>query len=1027
MQRPPNISTELYEALALPAQPLNLLMELYDPDEVPTANGFNPDNAVLRLADTQVADFLGNEYDRYITDCGKINRTITSKFNTVSVTLDNHDRTMAEFVLTNDIEGMFLVLRLISRAITATALDDSLVIFVGKCDAVFDADNDSVVVSARQYIGSTEEEIPWRTCDPDDELGRLTTDVLFEGFLFRARPATITAQERVRRGGFLGLLGFKKTVTRTLQYTTKQGVEVEKSVPFILGRAQAQLIPIAYVDVGGQINAIFLASEGPIKKFFDLRIITSGFRFASVSDGNPNVDQFRYGYDGNTNGQVPFLDNLTGGIPANGYYSRSAMFSTAFYGTDVLQDDPAPDVICVLMGSLIDLPDDNGDFTISEWNDNPAYQTRFVLTHPRIFNLDPVFINDPQCIKTACYCDDPVLDETNGELIVLPNTEEAAYGVSFRRYRTTGLFTPEYFKHYFLGIGQDPLPELVLPTEESGIVTFYDPTAGAPTLTPLTLVRRRFTSNIYLAEQLKTVDFLFKILLPSFRGYITQNAKGKLDIKCRRPGDNTIIRSAVTAGDDLIAVNSILAWVASLDGYVIVGSQLLTSEVRQVIDTSYTTAANGITLAVSAGLSASGSNFSGGTSSTPATATITVTGLGTLTVTIDGLDVTYETVAADSVDTAAAMLTQFLKANTTLNSYIKFVWDKNTPDEIYCESKMGFLTLSSQLEEDHDLAEEVLRIELPFSDRLYTPSDLQASNILRGSVKWPIGSRQTSINRVDGSFNDAPQDFRSQKIRTRDQTHIDRTKKTVPYEMTLTAVDNFSQAKRLELSELAEKRDLNFFMQQSSDRLALLIEEGDLICNTHASGAFRNLPLRVEEISINPKTWTVDITGRRYTTAAYSDVAPQRNVPLPTSLGGGYPPDVDFYYPAGDEGNQGNAIFQSADGTTLLSVYIVFGRSLYGQVCKIRVSKPPGGEFELKGTVTPDANNRAVFQFNADTEGTWTIQLEVCTSSGTEICNPTKPEATVTIAFGVVNSLLYEDTAPGALLTEAGDYLSIQY
>lgn len=557
MQLPPDISQDLYDALGLVTQEPIILLELYEPDAVPDDDGFDPDDAVLRVSNT-TASFLGNDYEKYIIDIGIVNRTITEKFNTVSISLNNHDRQMAEFVITNELEGMFAVVRIISRSFTPASRADSFVVFTGKCNPVFDADHDTVTISAQQYIGSTEEEIPWRTFSPEDELGRLPTDVLFEGFLFSAQPSSITYKERVRRGGFLGLLGFKKTVTRTLQYTNRQGAEIERSVPLILGRAQAQLIPIAYIDVGFQINTIFNVSEGPIKRFFDLRVVTAGYTFASVADNNPNVDQFRYGYDGNTNGQIPFLNNLAGGIPGNGYYSRSAMMSTAFYGTEVSQDDPAPDTIGVFLGMLIDLPDENGDFDVLEWNDNPAYQTRWALTHPRIFNLDPVFINDPQCIKTACYCDDPVLDLTNGELIVLPNSEAAGYGTLFRRYHSTGLFTPEYFKHYFLDIAQDPEPELTLPTVASGLVYFYDPTAGVPDIDIVRLVRRRFTSNIYLSETMKSADFLWKVLLPSFRGFIVQNAKGKLDIKCKRPGDNTVIRSAVTAGDNVIAVNSIL-------------------------------------------------------------------------------------------------------------------------------------------------------------------------------------------------------------------------------------------------------------------------------------------------------------------------------------------------------------------------------------------------------------------------------------------------------------------------------------
>jgi hypothetical protein len=1024
MQTPPNISTNLYNALNSDAQRLTVLVEFYENDVLPGLNGFDPADAILRVAN-KTTTFLSRSYGRYVESVGTIKRTITEKFNSVSIDLNNHDRTMAAFVLNNPLEGMYVIVRLVSRSFTATTLADSFVVFTGRCEKPFDGDNNTISISAKQYIGSVDEQIPWRQYDPEDERGVAADDPLFEGFLFSAKPGLITYRERVNRGGFLGLLGFKKTVTRTLQFSNHQGVEIEKHVPLILGRAQAQGIPIAFIDVGSQINAIFNISEGPIKTFFDPRVLTQGFEFASVHDSNPEVDQYRYGYPGGTNGQVPFLDNLTGGIPANGYYSMSAMYSGAFYGTDVSEDDPAPDVIWVILGMIMPIPDSAGDFTLDDWTDNPAFHARWLLTHDRAFNLNEAFINDPQCVKTACYCDDPVLDQTNGELIMLPTGEEANYGVYYRRYRSTGLFTPEYFKHYFLDEGQDPLPELVLPTEESGIVNFYDPTAGVPELDILDLVRRRFTSNIYLQDKMKAVDFLFKVLLPTFRGFISQNAKGKLDIKCRRPADNTIIRSASVATDTEIAVNSILAWVASTDGEVIVGNDLLTSEVRSVIGTRYSAVANSITLAVSGNVTRSGATLTGGDDDNPATGSVTVTGLGTLTVTIDGHAVSYTTVAADNASTATAMLTQFLKADLTFQSYLKFVWDKDDPTVISIQSKLGFLELDSELEEDHDIGEEVLRIQMSFGDTGADYSDLAASNILEKTFKWPLGSRQSSVNRIDGTFIDSPQDFKAQPLRTRDPDHIAQVKKVLPEEITLTGVDSFSQAKRLENSALAELRDLDFFTQHTADRRALLLEEGDLICNTHASGGFRNVALRIEEVSLSLERFTIDIIARRYSTSAYSDEAAARNVPLPTTLTGDLafrttgPPNISFN--TTDFPPDGLIQTTASEGITSVRGGMIFGDSVFTQRAKVFLKRPGEVGFTQIDTKEPDGDLKAVFEFIASEEGTYTVRLEVCFLGGA--CNATKPEATITVAFGALGAMLTE--ASGILLTEGGDFLSL--
>src|ERR1044071_1396540 len=311
---------------------------------------------------------------------------------------------------------------------------------------------------------------------------------------------------------------------------------------------------------------------------------------------------------------------------------------------------------------------------------------------------------------------------------------------------------------------------------------------------------------------------------------------------------------------------------------------------------------------------------------------------------------------------------------------------------------------------------------MSFSDGLSTPADTAASNILRGSVKWPIGSRQSSVNRIDGVFTDAPQDFKSQPLRTRDADHIARTGKTLPATITLTGVDNFNQAKRLEASELARLRDLDFFMQHSSDRRALLLEEGDVICNTHASGGFRNVPLIVEEVSLDLSQMTVSIIAQRYSKAAYSDTATARVVPLPSSITpiSAGPPNIAFN--ATDYPPNGLVQTTASEGITSIRGGAIFGASIYGQIAKVSLKRPGESTFTQITAITPDADLKAIFEFVASDEGTYTVQLEVCNTSG--VCNTTKPTATVTILFGGLGAFLTE--VGGVLLTEGGDYLSVE-
>lgn len=1027
MQRPPDISTALWNALESQSQRLNVCVEFYENNIVPGVNGFDPGDAILLVANKTLT-FLGNDYDRFVTKVGRVNRTITEKFNTVSVSLSNHpvpegsdNRPMAAFVLGNPLEGMFLVIRVISRAFTPSSLLDSFVVFTGKCEKVFDATNDTITVSAKQYIGSVEQETPWRTFDSEDEEGRVITDPEYEGFPFTPQNVTVQYSERVPRGGLLGALGFKKTVQRTMNYTSQKEAQDDQVVPLVLGRANAKLIPITSLDVGGAINSIMAASEGPILQWFDHRVLTPGFN-------GPFGAYYRLGYPGGAQDQFPLTPAEGGNFYAgNFYYSNTAW--TAFFvnGTEVDVQEPAPESAAIIMGMVIDMPDASGDFNLTGWTDNPAFITRWALTHTDVLNLDPAFINDPQCVKTACYCDYPVLDMTNGEVIVLPSDQSANYGVFFRRYRSTSLFTPEYFKHYFLEIGQDPLPELTLPLEADGLVHFFDPSGAVPELEVKRLVRKRFTSNIYLADKMKAVDFLFKVLLPSYRGFISQNARGKLDIKSRRPGDNTVVRSAVVATDTEIAVNNILPWAVSLSGQVLVGVDLLTSELRTVTGTRYTSVANSITLAVTGNLAASGATLTGGNDDNPATGSVTVTGLGDLTVTIDGHAVTYEPFVADTTSTAAAILCQHLKADLTFQSYLKFTWDKDTPTVIAIESKIGFLELDRALAQDHDIAEEVLRIQMAFGDTGADHNDLVAANILQHSLSWPLGSRQSSINRIDSTFIDSPQDFKSQPLRTRDAIHVAQVKKKLPEELTLTAVDNFNQAKRLQANKLAELRDCDFFMQHTADRRALLLEEGDLIVNTHASGGFVNVPLRVEEVSIDLDRMTVRIIGRRYLTSAYSDNAPARNVPLPTVLSGASafnttgPPVIQFdtaTFPP-----DGLIQTTASEGVTSIRGGMIFGATMFTQEARVSLKRPGESIFTQIDVKHPDENLKAVFEFVASEEGLYTVRLEVCFLGGA--CNATRPEAEILIGFGNLHGIMRQ--GGGFILRQGGGIMERQH
>lgn len=1007
MQRPPLISSSLLASLQSSVRRLTVLVEFYTGDTLPTDDGFDPDAAVWRIS-TNTTTFLGNSYARYLLKAPtNLTRSITEKFNSVTLSLDNHpdgsgNRVAAAFVLNNPVEGMYCVIRVIPRDFTPTTLADSFVVFWGICEKPYDATNNTVQIQVKSAFGYLEPEIPWRDFGPEDEEGRESDDPLFEGFLFTPITKIVNYTERVLRGGVAGLLGMKKTVNRSSPHTSHSDVSADDPVPLVLGRSQVKLRNISVLDVGNAINQIAVACEGPVKEVWDFHLVTPGYFLPGDT-----VD-WTYGYPGGTNGQEPAPPGSN--FAGDGYYSHSVVFRYYINGSEVGSDDPAAEASVIILGLIVPVPDTDGDFTLSDVTDNPAFLTRWALTHPRLYNLDPAFINDEECLKTACFCDYPVLDDTNSEVVVLPSSVEPYYGPSgyVHRYNSTGLITPEYVLHYFLGVPQDPLPEFV-----DAEAIFYDPTTGAPELDVDVRVRRRFTANHYLKEKMKVADWLNRIHFPTYRGFLTTDARGKVCPKSKRPADATSLRDDVVAEADELPVLSILPWLNSLDGYVVIGADTSTSEVRAVTEAHYSTAGNSITLAVSAGLTASGATFSGGNNTdTPATASVTVTGTGTLTVTIDGVAVTYVTRTADTTETAAYILTQYLRADPVLKYYVKASWDSGSPTVISLESKLGVLVLADPLVEDHADGDDVIRVEAVYADKAYNPDELtyaslppelEGSNIIRGSVKWPISGRQSSVNRIDSEYVDSPLDFALAPLRTRDADHVAQVRKVLPKKIDHSGVDNYSQAKRLQAQELAELRDMDFFMQFVSVGEALLHDEGDIIVNTHGSGAFRNLTLRIEEVVLDLDGMKAQLVCRRYLHSGYSDVAPARNVPLPTSTSWGTgPPEIEF----DEAGFPPNGLTQSTSGVvgiTTIRGGAVFGDYAFGgQYAKVSVKRPGETSFTQITTITPLA---PTWELIATDPGPYEFQLEVCAVQGTEICNVTKPTAVIVVGLGTAQGL----------------------
>lgn len=178
---------------------------------------------------------------------------------------------------------------------------------------------------------------------------------------------------------------------------------------------------------------------------------------------------------------------------------------------------------------------------------------------------------------------------------------------------------------------------------------------------------------------------------------------------------------------------------------------------------------------------------------------------------------------------------------------------------------------------------ECMRICASFSDRELKRSRRLGSNVIRGTFKWFLGNREKGYNRVDLKFRDAADDWRAVELRLRDDAHIAKTKKTSNIEINGQAIDNFFQAYRICASLLAEYRDADFFYQFDSskkdngidqDVTMMLLEEGDVVCVTDDGSGVINLPVRLEDLLVDPRDAglpSFGFTARKFYNELYDD------------------------------------------------------------------------------------------------------------------------------------------------------------
>lgn len=1076
--------------LASRSKDLLCAVEFYLPTYTPhVTRGFEPGDAEARFA-TETATFRFNgvnyDYEREVFEMPNLTRSMGKQSNSVTVKLSNVPksatptiRPLALFVLNNEIEGMRMVIRVISRADLLNAFATSWVLFVGRCLKSDGFNRRDGSITAKQDLGQIEALIPPQVFQKDCPLdfggtdclgtealaaknaayqaafaasgrfgcnkthGQCTTFANTEFFQgthilqlpgsFRHKPHHGLLYKLIRYTtpvGYLASRLFGKKA-RTVDSSLEDGTPYGSAIPVVLGRSQREGIPLQFRDDGETVHFKMGFARGPIENFYNIRVNDLAFV-------NPPVTVV--GHYGRYGGEADQAADAV--FPDASFHSRLAYLTGGVVGSPIEVEDPVPPISAIVAGvkvSKVTLFSDSiagegttdtvGDYSFisSAWSDNPVDLIAFLLIDDSYLGLGQSGFDENRSAKTSVHTLGAIKDETNAERLVLPDTETGLAGVDYKRYHSTGLIkcsgssgsaiTGPMFAGAALEVDYE----------------FYDPDAPPASVALVTKYRKRYTCNAALTEQRKVVDFINDTLLPTFRGFLSWDTFGRVGIRSERPADSTLLYAASIASATTIKVQDVQPWKQQLGennepliGKVLIGVGLTASEVRPVISAAYTADGNAITLAASASGSIvatpSGANLTGGSPTVQATGTIQISGSfadnDTVTATINGIPVVYTLEGSGyNAFKIANCLAFAINADRTLQKYV-VAHCPVLDDTVHIYSKQGVITVAA-LVNAHDIDEETIRVMMAFAGQAanFTAANITVANILDGSFKYEGSAGQTRHNEFKGTFHDPLRDFAEQHIIIRDYEHLELVKKVNSHEIDLSAVDSFNQASRLLNGAASKFGDLTEFFAWASNGLALQLEEGDVVCVSDASGGFINQPVRIESLTVNSR-YEVSFKGRQYATSAYDDFVEQTDVPLVTGTGFGAAPAAITF---NTTDFPPNGLVQATDGTagiTSIRGGAIFPTRRNATHAFVRLIKRAGVTVnEQVGIIYPDENLEAVFEFIASADGLYTVELEVCNQWA---CNATKPTADIIIGFGSLFSISRETGFP--LLRETGSF-----
>ena len=354
-----NISVNLYQIMRSTQRDLTPVdcFEFYAPD----VTDLIPGNAEKRFSSTALV-WYGWQYQQQAISRGDISRYMTEKFNSVNITLSNVDRQVSDWLSSITLEGYRVVIRAVSRSLD----DESIVLFVGRCEKPGDIENAQISLTAKQDLGSIENEIPFAKYDLKCPLKFKGAECLggeainaktqtyttattcnkswsqcfeygnqkaFQGFRYRAVVGSFKVNSRTT--GAASMIGSRRA---TKMWSSTDNVPIGQSIPMGLGRSQIDLTPVLYSDTGEYLYGHFLAGEGPITEFADVRNTTAGWA-TTFQAKHEHLGEF-----GTVDGQ-----QTTNSLLGEEYYSHRAYVEATIEGNNPDTGDPAPTIAAVVL------------------------------------------------------------------------------------------------------------------------------------------------------------------------------------------------------------------------------------------------------------------------------------------------------------------------------------------------------------------------------------------------------------------------------------------------------------------------------------------------------------------------------------------------------------------------------------------------------------------------------------------------------------------------------------------------------